>query len=90
MKGKNVRDNQCLRNLKNQLQDPNNYLSSWIFANLTEGFICEFNGIEFWHPHENRVINIRLSNMGLQGQFPLSLENCTESLAQPSFRNHPF
>lgn len=68
-------DVQCLRTLKNQLKDPNNYLSSWIFNNLTEGFICEFEGVECWHPHENRVINIRLSNMGLQGQFPLSLEN---------------
>ncbi|RWR96724.1 putative inactive leucine-rich repeat receptor-like protein kinase [Cinnamomum micranthum f. kanehirae] len=70
-------DIQCLKTLRTQLADPYNYLDSWDFANKTEGSICEFNGIECWHPDESKVLNIRLSNMGLRGQFPLGLENCT-------------
>ncbi|KAK1295198.1 inactive leucine-rich repeat receptor-like protein kinase [Acorus calamus] len=71
-------DIQCLKTLKASLKDPNNYLSStWNFNNNTEGFICRFNGVDCWHPDENRVLNIHLSNMGLQGQFPLGLENCS-------------
>ncbi|XP_077225185.1 probably inactive leucine-rich repeat receptor-like protein kinase At5g48380 [Tasmannia lanceolata] len=71
-------DIQCLKAIKSSLQDPFNYLnSSWNFNNGTKGFICKFNGIECWHPDENRVINIRLSNMGLKGQFPPGIQNCT-------------
>ncbi|XXG89444.1 hypothetical protein AAC387_Pa12g1434 [Persea americana] len=70
-------DIQCLKTLKTLLKDPNGDLSSWAFKNLTEGFPCKFNGIECWHPDENKVQNIILSNMGLQGQFPSGLKNCT-------------
>ena len=70
-------DIQCLKTLRNQLQDPNKYLDSWTFDNKSEGFICKFNGIECWHPDESKVLNIRLSNMGLRGQFPSSLQNCS-------------
>ncbi|KAJ8615954.1 hypothetical protein MRB53_035326 [Persea americana] len=72
-------DIRCLETLKSQLTDPNNYLSSWSFANKTaaEGFICKFSGIECWHPDESKVLNIQLSNMGLGGQFPSSLKSCT-------------
>ncbi|KAJ8615951.1 hypothetical protein MRB53_035323 [Persea americana] len=70
-------DIQCLKTLRNQLQDPYKYLDSWTFDNKSEGFICKFNGIECWHPDESKVLNIRLSNMGLRGQFPSSLQNCT-------------
>lgn len=49
----------------------------WDFSNQTEGFICSFVGIDCWHPNENRVLNINLQDMGLKGQFPLNIINCT-------------
>jgi hypothetical protein len=68
----------CLKNIKKSIQDPNNYLtSSWNFNNNTEGYICRFNGVECWHPDENRVLNLKLSNMGLKGQFPRGIINCS-------------
>ncbi|XP_061359187.1 probably inactive leucine-rich repeat receptor-like protein kinase At5g48380 [Gastrolobium bilobum] len=73
-----VSDILCLRSIKDSLQDPNNYLgSSWNFNNNTEGFICRFNGVECWHPDENRVLNLKMSNMGLKGQFPPGIINCS-------------
>ncbi|KAF8394020.1 hypothetical protein HHK36_020222 [Tetracentron sinense] len=71
-------DIHCLKALKASLEDPFQYLnSSWNFSNNTEGFICKFTGVECWTPDENRVLNIRLSDMGLKGQFPRGIENCT-------------
>ncbi|CAL9764567.1 unnamed protein product [Musa acuminata subsp. burmannicoides] len=71
-------DIECLRRVKLSLKDPeNNLFYSWTFDNSSEGSICRFNGVECWHPDENKVLNLRLSNMGLQGQFPSGLENCT-------------
>uniref|UniRef100_A0A2P2MTM2 Uncharacterized protein MANES_13G056500 n=1 Tax=Rhizophora mucronata TaxID=61149 RepID=A0A2P2MTM2_RHIMU len=68
----------CLRSIKSSLKDPYGYLnSSWNFNNDTEGFICNFEGVECWHPNENKVLNIRLSDMGLKGKFPRGLKNCT-------------
>ncbi|KAF9674514.1 hypothetical protein SADUNF_Sadunf10G0135100 [Salix dunnii] len=68
----------CLKSIKDSLADPDNYLNTtWDFNNNTEGFICSFLGVECWHPDENRVLNIRLSDMGLKGQFPLGIQNCT-------------
>ncbi|KAL5054443.1 hypothetical protein RYX36_035125 [Vicia faba] len=68
----------CLMSIKSSLEDSNNYLfSSWNFNNKTEGFICRFNGVECWHPDETRVINLKLSNMGLKGQFPRGIVNCS-------------
>ncbi|CAL5195380.1 unnamed protein product [Lathyrus oleraceus] len=67
----------CLQTIKKSI-DPNNYLtSSWNFNNKTEGFICRFTGVECWHPDENRVLNLKLSNMGLKGQFPRGIVNCS-------------
>ncbi|KAK8466282.1 hypothetical protein PHAVU_008G050700 [Phaseolus vulgaris] len=60
-------DISCLRSVKAALQDPYNYLQSWDFNNKTEGYICKFTGVECWHPDENRVLNLKLSNMGLKG-----------------------
>jgi hypothetical protein len=58
--------------------DPYGYLNTtWHLNNNTEGFICRFMGVHCWHPDESRVLNIRLSDLGLKGQFPLGLENCT-------------
>uniref|UniRef100_A0A803MFP6 non-specific serine/threonine protein kinase n=1 Tax=Chenopodium quinoa TaxID=63459 RepID=A0A803MFP6_CHEQI len=74
----NENDILCLRSKKESLQDPNNILkSSWNFSNTTQGFICSFTGIDCWAPNEDRVLNIRLSNMGLRGSFPLGIYNCS-------------
>ncbi|KAM1764613.1 probably inactive leucine-rich repeat receptor-like protein kinase At5g48380 [Malus sylvestris] len=71
-------DINCLKSLKATLQDPLGYLnSSWDFNNNTEGFICNFLGIECWHPHESKVLNIKLSDLGLKGPFPHGIANCT-------------
>lgn len=70
-------DIQCLKRIRASLNDPNGYLSTWNLTNPPEGSICKYSGIECWHPDENRVINLRLSNMGLEGQFPLGIENCS-------------
>ncbi|KAK3189140.1 hypothetical protein Dsin_028701 [Dipteronia sinensis] len=70
-------DLECLKEFKNSVEDPFNYLFSWDFNNNTEGFICKFTGVECWHPDENKVLNIRLSNMDLKGQFPRGFENCS-------------
>ncbi|XP_021734316.1 probably inactive leucine-rich repeat receptor-like protein kinase At5g48380 [Chenopodium quinoa] len=68
----------CLKRIYNSFKDPNGYLNvTWNFNNKTEGAICRFNGIECWHPDESRVLNIKLADMGLEGQFPLGIENCT-------------
>ncbi|XP_009342387.2 probably inactive leucine-rich repeat receptor-like protein kinase At5g48380 [Pyrus x bretschneideri] len=71
-------DISCLKSIKASLEDPSGYLSlSWDFSNTTEGFICKFLGIECWHPNENKVLNIKLSDLGLKGQFPRGLSNCS-------------
>ncbi|KAL6271056.1 hypothetical protein ACE6H2_027967 [Prunus campanulata] len=71
-------DINCLRSIKASLQDTLGYLnSSWDFNNNTEGFICNFLGIECWHPHESKVLNIKLSDLGLKGSFPRGVANCT-------------
>ncbi|XP_022728196.1 probably inactive leucine-rich repeat receptor-like protein kinase At5g48380 [Durio zibethinus] len=69
-------DIDCLKSIKDSLEDPFNYLYSWNFNNNTEGFICRFTGVECWHPDENRVLNIRLSDMGLKGEFPQGIIKC--------------
>lgn len=70
-----VTDIQCLKRLKASV-DPNNKLH-WTFDDNIEGSICSFNGVECWHPNENRILSLRLSSMDLKGQFPDGLENCS-------------
>ncbi|KAM5562897.1 putative inactive leucine-rich repeat receptor-like protein kinase [Rosa sericea] len=71
-------DINCLKSIKATLEDPLDMLSSsWNFNNDTEGFICNFLGIECWHPHESKVLNIKLADLGLKGQFPRGVKNCT-------------
>jgi len=67
----------CLKSIKDSLEDPHNYLQSWNFNNKTEGFICNFNGVECWNHDENKVLNLKLSNMSLTGLFPHGIGNCT-------------
>ncbi|CAI9778642.1 unnamed protein product [Fraxinus pennsylvanica] len=71
-------DVDCLRAIKDSLEDPFNYLkSSWNFNDNTEGFICKFNGVECWKPDMSRVLNLKLGNMGLKGEFPLGVAGCS-------------
>ncbi|GAB4855911.1 hypothetical protein Ancab_024551 [Ancistrocladus abbreviatus] len=71
-------DFRCLELLYKSLQDPNNSLTySWNLDNKTEGSICNFAGIDCWHPGESRVLNIKLPDMGLKGPFPRGLNYCT-------------
>lgn len=72
-----VTDIECLKKFKESVEDPLNYLDSWNFDNNTEGYICKFTGIDCWHPDENRVLNLRLSEMELKGKFPHVLINCS-------------
>lgn len=68
----------CLRSIKASLEDPLGHLnSSWNFDNITQGFICRFSGVECWNPVENRVLNLHLSDMGLRGEFPRGIRNCS-------------
>ncbi|KAL6868144.1 hypothetical protein ACP4OV_014989 [Aristida adscensionis] len=68
-------DIQCLKKLKASI-DPNNKLD-WTFNNNTEGYICGFKGVDCWNPNENKVLSLHLGSMGLKGQFPDGLENCS-------------
>ncbi|XP_070047436.1 probably inactive leucine-rich repeat receptor-like protein kinase At5g48380 [Nicotiana tomentosiformis] len=78
----------CLKSIKDSLQDPYNYLDSWDFTNATEGFICRFTGIQCWHPNENKVLNVALSSMDLQGEFSRGIRNCTSSTGLDLYGNN--
>ncbi|XP_059286731.1 probably inactive leucine-rich repeat receptor-like protein kinase At5g48380 [Lycium ferocissimum] len=67
----------CLKSIKDSLQDPFNSLGSWDFRNAIEDSICHFAGIQCWHDYDNKVMNLRLSNLGLIGEFPRGIQNCT-------------
>ncbi|KAI3807710.1 hypothetical protein L1987_23644 [Smallanthus sonchifolius] len=70
-------DINCLRSIKESLEDPDNILSSWDFSNSTEGFVCRYTGVECWHLDEIMVLNIRLADMGLRRPFPIGIKSCT-------------
>ncbi|XP_049412778.1 probably inactive leucine-rich repeat receptor-like protein kinase At5g48380 [Solanum stenotomum] len=71
-------DIDCLKSIKDSLIDPSNILNStWKFDNQTEGFICKFRGIQCWNDDETRVLFISLPDMGLIGEFPPGIQNCT-------------
>ncbi|KAI8004017.1 putative leucine-rich repeat receptor-like protein kinase [Camellia lanceoleosa] len=68
----------CLKSIKDSLEDPFNYLgSSWNFSDTSKGFICKFKGIQCWAIDENKVLSIRLSGLGLKGQFPQGFSSCS-------------
>ncbi|KAK4749051.1 hypothetical protein SAY87_026500 [Trapa incisa] len=72
----------CLRRIKDSLEDPTGYLSTWKFdGNQSNGFICKFTGVECWHPDENRVLSIKLADMKLKGPFPQDIRNCSSLTA---------
>ncbi|KAM1458152.1 hypothetical protein ACFX13_036101 [Malus domestica] len=81
-------DINCLKSIKDSLNDTLGYLnSSWDFSNKTEGFLCNFLGIECWHPHESKVLKIKLSGLGLKSQFPRGVANCTSLTGLDLSRN---
>ncbi|KAF3662757.1 inactive LRR receptor-like serine/threonine-protein kinase BIR2 [Capsicum chacoense] len=69
-------DIKCLQGVKTSLQDSKNSLNSWNFANSTVGFICKFVGVSCWNDRENRLINLELRDMNLEGKVPDSLKYC--------------
>ncbi|XP_051134461.1 probably inactive leucine-rich repeat receptor-like protein kinase At5g48380 isoform X2 [Andrographis paniculata] len=81
-------DIDCLQSIKRSFQDPLDSLSSWNFSNTTEGYICKFNGVECWNDGENRIINIKLSDMGLRGEFPQGISNCHSMTGLDLSRNN--
>uniref|UniRef100_R7W6P4 Putative LRR receptor-like serine/threonine-protein kinase n=1 Tax=Aegilops tauschii TaxID=37682 RepID=R7W6P4_AEGTA len=75
-------DIQCLRSVKQSVIDSNGVLnSSWDFENSGrssfDGYICRFNGVDCWHPDDNRVLSLHLGNLGLEVPFPEGLKDCT-------------
>eukprot|EP00262_Sarcandra_glabra_P015285 TRINITY_DN4674_c0_g1_i3.p1 TRINITY_DN4674_c0_g1~~TRINITY_DN4674_c0_g1_i3.p1 ORF type:complete len:262 (-),score=18.51 TRINITY_DN4674_c0_g1_i3:259-1044(-) len=72
-------DVRCLQGVKSSFNDSQNKLSSWNFSNTTIGFICKFAGVSCWNERENRVVDLSLIGMNLQGTVPSALQNC-ESL----------
>ncbi|CAL9242597.1 unnamed protein product [Arabidopsis halleri] len=78
----------CLRTFKSQVEDPNGYLSSWVFGNETAGYICKFSGVTCWHDDENRVLSIKLSGYGLRGVFPLGIKKCSDLTGLELSRNN--
>ncbi|CAF1886994.1 BnaC02g06810D [Brassica napus] len=73
----NEADVYCLRDIYSQVKDPNRYLTGWVFGNTTSGYICNFSGVTCWHDDENRVLSIKLSGFGLEGEFPSGIMYCT-------------
>ncbi|KAI3783605.1 hypothetical protein L1987_42689 [Smallanthus sonchifolius] len=70
-------DIECLRSIKESLEDYGSVLSTWDFNNNTEGFICNFIGVGCWHDYESKVLTISLPNAKLRGPFPIGIRNCT-------------
>ncbi|KAJ4876961.1 putative inactive leucine-rich repeat receptor-like protein kinase [Raphanus sativus] len=85
--GANEADVKCLGNIRSQVKDPNGYLSSWVFGNYSAGYICRFSGVTCWHADENRVLGIKLSGFGLEGEFPIGIKQCTDMTALDLSRN---
>ncbi|XP_037409867.1 probably inactive leucine-rich repeat receptor-like protein kinase At5g48380 isoform X2 [Triticum dicoccoides] len=79
----------CLMSIQGSLADPGGVLRSWNFENETNGYICRFTGVECWHLEENKILSLRLGNLGLQGQFPVALQNCS-SLTGLDLSNNNF
>ncbi|KAL7113716.1 hypothetical protein ACP275_04G077400 [Erythranthe tilingii] len=70
-------DVDCLRAIKDTLDPLNKLATLWNFNNSTEGYICKFTGVECWHENENKVLNIRLPDIGLKGEFPQAISGCS-------------
>ena len=68
-------DISCLKSIKDSMEDPNEFLDSWDFKDVSESYICDnFDHITC---SQGKVSFIALGRMGLKGQFPRSIENCS-------------
>ncbi|XP_044353741.1 probably inactive leucine-rich repeat receptor-like protein kinase At5g48380 [Triticum aestivum] len=68
----------CLKSVQQSVIDTDGVLeSTWNFGSETDGFICQFTGVECRHPDENRVLSLRLDNLGLEGPFPQGPQYCS-------------
>lgn len=81
-------DIECLRTIKKSLEDPLNNLASWNFNNNSATSICKFTGIECWHDNDNQVLNIKLPDMGLKGEFPQGISGCSSLTGLDLSRNN--
>ncbi|KAK1431343.1 hypothetical protein QVD17_07800 [Tagetes erecta] len=81
-------DIDCLRSIKESLEDSKQAFSTWDFSNNTEGFICRFVGVRCWSDEETRVFAISLQDAGLRGLFPVGIRNCTSMLDLDLSGNH--
>ncbi|KAG8387886.1 hypothetical protein BUALT_Bualt02G0068100 [Buddleja alternifolia] len=86
-------DIDCLRSIKESLQDPLDKLSTWQFNDIRAqtfyyNYTCSFNGVECWNNDENRIISIQLSDMGLIGEFPQGIANCSSLQGLDLSNNH--
>ncbi|KAL8233294.1 hypothetical protein R6Q57_003072 [Mikania cordata] len=70
-------DRDCLRSIKESLDDRGHHLFSWNFSNTTNGFTCTFKGLFCWNAVEDTVMTINLQDMGLSGPFPKGIRKCT-------------
>ncbi|GLJ16649.1 hypothetical protein SUGI_0285770 [Cryptomeria japonica] len=72
-----VEDNiKCLNETKAELTDPNQSLFTWRFGNSSQGFICNFVGIQCWHNDDGATLSVKLPGMELSGHFPSGLKYC--------------
>ncbi|XP_057840189.2 inactive LRR receptor-like serine/threonine-protein kinase BIR2 [Cryptomeria japonica] len=69
-------DIKCLNQTKAELTDPNQSLFTWRFGNNSQGFICNFVGIQCWHNDDGKVQIVNLPGMELSGYFPNGLKYC--------------
>uniref|UniRef100_A0A0D6QTC3 Protein kinase domain-containing protein n=1 Tax=Araucaria cunninghamii TaxID=56994 RepID=A0A0D6QTC3_ARACU len=69
-------DIKCLQTTHDGLKDPDQSLFTWRFGNTSQGFICNFVGIQCWHNDDGKVLSVKLPGMNLGGEFPSGLKYC--------------
>uniref|UniRef100_A0A0C9S705 TSA: Wollemia nobilis Ref_Wollemi_Transcript_14074_2786 transcribed RNA sequence n=1 Tax=Wollemia nobilis TaxID=56998 RepID=A0A0C9S705_9CONI len=69
-------DIKCLQSTHAGLKDPDQSLFTWRFGNSSQGFICNFVGIQCWHNDDGKVLSVKLPGMNLGGGFPSGLKYC--------------
>lgn len=70
-------DTECLRQFHNSVFDPSGYLYNWDFLNTSKAALCSFTGVTCWNQQENRILDLKLPQAGLSGQFPSGLSKCS-------------
>ncbi|GFP83391.1 probably inactive leucine-rich repeat receptor-like protein kinase at5g48380 [Phtheirospermum japonicum] len=89
-------DIDCLRSIKESLEDPLDMLSTWRFDNLGKmaNITCSLRGIECWESSSNlsyntdNIISIELRGMGLKGAFPRGIAKCSSLQILDLSNNH--